>query len=268
MISKNGLKTLKRHRKKNDITNSYTELDDRVKKIVSEFRIIIESIQKDWERISIGALSGKSELPGTKPVAVDLNTIKLILKQKKPTIFFSYCAAQRSEAIDLENVLQASNIKVIRDEKSLNYMDDKIEFMKKVRTTNFVLLLISDAYLKTRHCMLEILELRKDDNYKNRIMLVVHISAKPIYDISGSLDYVKFWDNEFKELEQALNVNELPLESRSEAFGKELVQLRNTKNEIISFIHEIRNLLVPPLEELKKISYLPILQRIYDAVTK
>jgi len=147
-------------------------------------------------------------------------------------------------------------------------MDDKIEFMKKVRTTNFVLLLISDAYLKTRHCMLEILELRKDDNYKNRIMLVVHISAKPIYDISGSLDYVKFWDNEFKELEQAINVNELPLESRSEAFGKELVQLRNTKNEIISFIHEIRNLLVPPLEELKKISYLPILQRIYDAVTK
>jgi len=261
------LKTLKRRRKKNDITNSYAELDDRVKKIVVESRTIIDSIQKGWERISIGALSGKSEQLGNKPVPVDLNTIKLVLKQKKPTIFLSYCQKQKSEAVDLENVLLASNIKVIRDEKSLEYMGDYTLFMKKVRTTNFVLLLISDDYLKTSKCMLEILELRKDDDYKNRIMLVVHISAKPIYDISGSLDYVKFWDNKFKELEQAVIDNKLTL-ADSGVFGKELTQIRNTKNDIINFIHEIRNLLVPPLEDLKKISYFPILQRIYDAVTR
>jgi len=78
------LQTPKRRRKKNDITKSYTELDNRVKKTVNEFRTILNSIQKDWDRISINALSGKSE----QSVAVDLNTIKLVLNQKRPTIFF------------------------------------------------------------------------------------------------------------------------------------------------------------------------------------
>jgi len=160
------LKTPKRRRKKNDIAKSYAELDNRVKKIVNEFKSILDSIQKNWERISIGALSGKSEQLGTKQPAVDLNTIKLVLNQKKVTIFFSYCHKQLPEAVDIENVLIASNIKVIRDEKSLNYMDNYTDFMKKVRTTNFVLLLISDDYLKSSRCMLEMLELRKDDNYK------------------------------------------------------------------------------------------------------
>jgi len=251
--------------KKNDITKSYTELDNRVKRTVTEFRTILDSIQKDWERISISALSRKSAQPGNKPVPVDLDTIKLVLNQKRPNIFLSYCHDQKSEAVDLENVLLASNMKVIRDEKSLHYMDNYTDFMKKVRTTNFVLLLISDNYLKSSKCMYEILELRKDDNYKNRIMLVVHISAKPIYDIKGSLEYVNYWDTKLKELEQAMIG--LTLEESGE-LGKELRQLRNTKNEIINFIQEIKILLVPPLDDLKKTSYLPILQRIYDTVTK
>lgn len=256
------MQTPKRRRKKNDITKSYTELDNRVKKTVNEFRIILNSIQKDWDRISINALSGKSE----QSVAVDLNTIKLVLNQKRPTIFLSYCHDQKSEAVNLENVLLASNMKVIRDEKSLNYMDNYTNFMKKVRTTDFVLLLISDDYLKSSKCMYEILELRKDDNYKNRIMLVVHSSANPIYDVTGkgSVGYVNYWDTKLKELEEAMVG--LTLEESGE-LGKELRQLRNTKNEIVNFIQEIKKLEVPPLDDLKKNSYLPILQRIYNAVT-
>jgi len=144
-------------------------------------------------------------------------------------------------------------------------MDNYTDFMKKVRTTNFVLLLISDDYLKSSRCMLEMLELRKDDNYKNRIMLVVHISAKPIYETAGSLDYAKFWETKHKELEQAMVG--LTLEECGE-LGKELRQLRSTKNEIINFIqNDIRYQLVPPLDDLKQNSYLPILQRIYDTAT-
>jgi len=237
-----------------------------MKQIFNDTKTQVDTVQKSWETLSISTLKTLSKGNGSesKSLIIDLATIKTILLQKRPTIFLSYCWSQKADAIEIESALQENNINVVRDEKELSYMDDLMKFMKRVRTTTFVLLLISKEYLESRNCMNEILELRKDDNYKNKIMLVVHPNAN-IYGSTGAIPYIKYWNKKLKELEEA--IEGLTLEEAGE-LGVELKQLRTTKNEIVNFIqNDIRFQLVPPLSDLKQDRYLPILQRIVNAVT-
>lgn len=47
------------------------------------------------------------------------------------------------------------------------------EYMHSVRYMDYTILLISDAYLRSRNCMYEVLELMRDRMYKNKIFPAV-----------------------------------------------------------------------------------------------
>ncbi|MCB7039501.1 toll/interleukin-1 receptor domain-containing protein, partial [Eggerthella sinensis] len=53
------------------------------------------------------------------------------------------------------------------------------EYMNNIVTMDFVILLISDAYLRSRNCMYEVLELMRDRKYKHKIFPAV--VSKDIY---------------------------------------------------------------------------------------
>ena len=77
------------------------------------------------------------------------------------------------------------------------------EYMHSVRYMDYTILLISDAYLRSRNCMYEVLELMRDRMYKNKIFPAD--VSKEIYNPVVVANYVKYWQDEQQQLEAQLS---------------------------------------------------------------
>jgi len=116
--------------------------------------------------------------------------------------------------------------------------------------------MISKEYLENEVCMSAILELKKDDDYRSRMILIVHDNANISTNV-GPLAYIQYWKNQHDELDALCKT--VSIESVG-SFGEELIKLRNINNEIAGFIRDIRNRYTMSLAELRKTNYAPIVQ--------
>ncbi|CAH1208561.1 hypothetical protein PAECIP111892_03134 [Paenibacillus auburnensis] len=66
--------------------------------------------------------------------------------------------------------------------------------MNSIDEHDFVVMIISDSYLKSRACMYEVLE-----------------TMKNVYDISGRVSYAKYWVQEEKKLQKLIESIDSPL---------------------------------------------------------
>jgi len=171
-------------------------------------------------------------------------------------VFISFCNDQKDEVEKIKKELVRNQISV---EYEPVYMGDIPTFMKKVRTTNFVLLMISKEYLENEFCMTAVMELKKDDNYKDRMLLIVHDNAK-ISTSEETVPYIQFWQNKHAIL--TARIASIPLEAAG-TIGSELKKLRNITNEIAEFIAgDIRSKYIVPLKDLQRDNYAQIIQYI------
>ena len=78
--------------------------------------------------------------------------------------------------------------------------------MQKIRETDFALLGISNAFLKSRNCLYVLLEFMKETEFIEKFLPVVldDVSLKPI----GKTQYIRFWKDEYEELLEASHLNE------------------------------------------------------------
>lgn len=118
------------------------------------------------------------------------------LKDKQ--IFLSYSWKDNDFANELEQLFTTRGIALIKDTRSLRFKDSIKDFMKKIRKTDYVILLISENYLKSFNCMYEISELVKDEDYKERVIPIVIENAN-IFTMNGRTKYIVFWQDEFKK---------------------------------------------------------------------
>jgi len=105
------------------------------------------------------------------------------------------------------------------------------------------------------NCMNEVLNLKQDDEYKSRMVLLVHKSAK-IYSTKAATEYLKYWKDQL----ELLQTNTKTQEIESAGSLQNTIQIhRNIVNSIVSFIeNDLRNTLVPPWNELQKKQFFPI----------
>lgn len=139
----------------------------------------------------------------------------------KPSVFISYNWGSDKIADEVEYRLKAI-AEVRRDKSSIRPWGSITEFMKSIRKTDLVVIIISDSYLKSVACMYEVMQLMRDDDWISYTMFLVENSAKGIYKPVGQLNYVKYW----------------------------IAEKENLKNELDGMDHE---LVTPQAEELKKI---------------
>ncbi len=119
-------------------------------------------------------------------------------------IFLSYSWGESKVAdtiCDMFIGLNNPEIQIIRDKDRLKFMQDIKAFMKSIKDKDYVILVINDSYLKSFNCMYEISELVKDDNYKNKILVLVNKNID-IFNAKGINQYLKFWQNKCQELEE------------------------------------------------------------------
>jgi len=96
------------------------------------------------------------------------NLIKQSLRTNKKTVFISYALAQQRVADEICAVLSNYNVTIIRGNNEINSTTHFETSVQCIRDTDFALLIVSDEYLKDSNCMRDVINLRKERNYKKQ----------------------------------------------------------------------------------------------------
>jgi hypothetical protein len=132
------------------------------------------------------------------------------------------------------------------------------EFIKKIRRTDYVIMMISAAYLKNARYLQEVVELVKDDDFRERIIPVIADDVK-LHNMEQELAYIQYWQGEVKRCEdQAQKV--------SAVYAGNLVQDAQRASRILielsSFLGVLRDLHSIDLAGLQATNYQPLLEHI------
>ena len=170
-------------------------------------------------------------------------------REKK--IFVSY-NWEDSEVVDeIDNFFLSIGLPLIRDKKELQYKSSIKEFMKKIRDTDYVIMIISDSFLKSSNCMYEVLELVKEENYKNRTLQVLLPNAK-IFSPSDKFHYIEHWKNEYKNLNNKIEKIDI---TDGNVLVRELKHIGNIKSNIGEFLEFISDENCHSFEVIKANNY-------------
>ncbi|MEM9090453.1 MAG: HEAT repeat domain-containing protein [Cyanobacteria bacterium P01_F01_bin.53] len=120
-------------------------------------------------------------------------------------VFISYAWGGESETIanQLDQAFQTQGINIIRDKKDAGYKANIRDFMQQIGQGKCVFVVISDKYLKSENCMFELVEIANNGDFYDRIFPIV-LSDANIYDAIGRLDYLDYWDNKKKTLQERM----------------------------------------------------------------
>lgn len=181
---------------------------------------------------------------------------------QKTRVFISYCWADSEYVNRMEKsfsvIERKSIIRDIRDAK--DYTSIK-SFMKKIKSSDYVILVISHSYMTSRNCMYEILELLKNDNYKSQILpVIIKDKELDIYSDKAIPKYINFWRNKYEHLHN--EYKDFSPEEKVE-IGENLRIISNIRTSIGSFISALQDLKSPSLSDLEATNYLQIKSKIW-----
>ena len=159
-------------------------------------------------------------------------------------IFVSYCQKDAEHVDAIESYFYEKGVMIHRDVRDIGNWESIKSYMKKIRKTDYAILLITDNYLKSKNCMYEVLEVMKDEEYEDRIFPIV--LEHSIYDLSGKAAYVKFWEAETEKSEGYIS------DIRMENLGPLLNELKLYKNiasSVADFLTLVADTNNPPVDD-------------------
>ena len=109
----------------------------------------------------------------------------------QPQIFLSYSWGNKDIADAIDNDFKSVGITFQRDIRDIKYTESIKDFMHRIGRSDFVVMLISDEYLKSENCMYEVTELLNAHEFEKRILPVTLQNA----DIFGRLGQEKYYDH-------------------------------------------------------------------------
>ena len=165
-------------------------------------------------------------------------------------VFVSYGWVDESERVvdELERVFKKHGIGIVRDKRDLRYRGSIREFERRIGQGQCIVLVISDKYLRSPHCMYELLEVSKNHNLRERIFPIVLADAR-IYNPVERLNYFRYWDERIKELNQA--IKQIELEADLEGIQADLnkyVHIRASFDHLTDTLSDM-NAFTPELHE-------------------
>ena len=187
----------------------------------------------------------KRKEPHKKDTGYEAGQKTLDFSKEKPTVFISYNWESDDIADQLQKKLMVSAT-VVRDKSSLKPWGDLRDFMKSIRQQDFVVLIISDKYLRSAACLYEVLQLMKDEEWDKKVMYLVTDDAHSLYDVSEQLNYIQYWDNKASELRGKLkNIDYAAAAEQARELQKyELIRLN-----IGDFMSRVKNRSNPNIQD-------------------
>lgn len=146
-------------------------------------------------------------------------------------IFLTYNWNNKDIADQIDEWFSENEIKLKRDIRDLKYKQSIKKFMKSIRNADFVIMIISEDYLKSKNCMYEVLEFVKDQNFTDKIIPI--IKSGEIFDIRYQITIQKSWTEKIKELKEIKK--ELDSE-KSIPLLEEINIYSKVENELLDFL--------------------------------
>jgi hypothetical protein len=120
-------------------------------------------------------------------------------------IYISYAWGSESELIidQLTRAFRNRALQLHRDRTDMKYKDSLREFMGRLGAGRCIVLIIGEAYLKSKNCMFELIQILDGGQIRDRVFPIVLRDAN-LYDAQGIVGYVKHWEMKKKSLESSL----------------------------------------------------------------
>ena len=169
-----------------------------------------------------------------KEVAINSRTRELAntIIRNKTSFFFSYCWNREYSTCpmvdDLEAFLKKLGVTTyyrdVREEEGMGMTSGThIEtFMQNAKAADVVVIFLNDAYLRSRNCMYELMQVWDNDNrrFYDKVFVIFHPEFNSIFGGGGgaSLPYSAHWEAVFRKVKddmddhstRVLNLKELP----------------------------------------------------------
>lgn len=186
-----------------------------------------------------------------------INTQPIIQEAKgnSPAVFLSYSWANSKVADEIDNVLLSEKIILQRDIRDIKFTDSIKDFMKRIGKSDFVLMLISEEYIKSENCMHEVTELLNSHEFEKRILPILLPNAK-VFDRQAREEYYDYWKSKCDD------VNRFMLKHTDEKTIADKKKIENIYNNLGLFFQKITDLKSETFEEVRLNKYNSIKSKI------
>ena len=123
-----------------------------------------------------------------------------------PEIFISYKHTGESDKLadQLFEIGKANEYNIRYDKAHLEYKARTWEFMERIGWGKYVIVVISDEYLKSEYCMFEVMEIMKNgSSWEERVFPVVMNDADVFKEINRQ-KYDQYWKEEIEKLKTGM----------------------------------------------------------------
>ncbi len=163
------------------------------------------------------------------------------------TIFLSYNWHDKEIADKIDKHLSGlTGITVKRDIRDIGPWKSIRKFMEGIRQQDYAVLIISGLYLKSKNCMFEVMEIMKEQQYRERIFPAV--VEYGIYDPLTRAEYIKYWQHECDKLEASLKGLEPEYIS---GLAADLRQYKSIASSIGEFLNMVADMNNPDIQEVE-----------------
>lgn len=158
----------------------------------------------------------------------------------KPSIFISYANKDKLISNRLKHKLSKKGFEIITDEHALNYRGSIYDFINNIEEIKFFILLISEDYLKSRHCMFEFNEISRNQSILDKCFLLI-VRNTDLFSNNIRNNCKFYWDNEIKNIENKIR-DKRENSDESNLLWYDLHLCSNNGNKINSFFDYINQM--------------------------
>ncbi|WP_181593104.1 toll/interleukin-1 receptor domain-containing protein [Paenibacillus sp. YN15] len=198
-------------------------------------------------------------------------------QNKNTKVFLSYCSKDSAIAdivdTQLQEVLIPYGIYISRDERDVMYKESFKDFMNSIEEHDFVVMIVSDSYLKSRPCMYEVLEIMKNRKYEKKMLFIVlsenerpfykgidddFLVGANVYNVAGRIAYAKYWAREESNLQELIQSIDSPLNTIEPI--KELKIIKKILMDIDEFTSMLADRKGISFQKMKESNFAPIIE--------
>ncbi|MCP4696035.1 MAG: TIR domain-containing protein [Gammaproteobacteria bacterium] len=160
----------------------------------------------------------------------------------RPEVFISYArGGDNEEIVDLlARNFQKKGISIVRDKRDLGFKGRIKAFMEQIGRGKYVVIAVIDnKYLESENCMFEWMQIVRNREFYDRIFPVLSDDAR-IYKARDRIRCVKYWENEIKTLNEAMQ--DLDSSENLHGFREEIDLYTNIRAAIAELTELLRGM--------------------------
>jgi hypothetical protein len=162
----------------------------------------------------------------------------------------------------LQAVCEKNGIELRRDRDRISYGDSISKYMQELGAGGAIMVLVSEDYLKSPYCMYELMEIEKNQRFRERVHSIIlpNKSGFDFYDVMDQLDIVAYWEQRGQALEA--KISSLAQKDHLSNAYKELDLCRDIRRVFDYLTGELRDMYSPSPDVHLETAFEALLERI------